>query len=277
MRTLQAFRAIAQSCCIVVGLLSTAQAQVPVPDAVYTPLVGQQGKDVVWVPSPQALVDRMLEMAKVTPNDFLVDLGSGDGRTVITAAKRGVRSLGIEYNPDLVALSQKAAEAAGVTKLAEFVQGDIFESDFSKATVVTMFLLPDLNLRLRPTLLEMKPGTRLVSNTFHMEDWEADDRVEAGDDCSNYCRAFLWIVPAKVDGKWQLPGGQLSLNQKYQMVSGTMTLAGKESKITNGRMNGDTISFVVDGRRLTGRVSGNMMELKGESPNAPSTLTATRS
>jgi hypothetical protein len=276
MKTLQAFRAFAPTCCIILGLsLSAAHAQTA--SDVYTPSVGQLGKDVVWVPSPQALVDRMLNMAKVTPGDFLVDLGSGDGRTVITAAKRGVTSLGIEYNPDLVALSQKAAEAEGVTKLARIIQGDIFESDFSKATVVTMFLLPSLNLRLRPTLLEMKPGTRLVSNSFDMDDWEADERVEAGGDCTSYCRAFLWIVPAKVGGTWQLPGGQLSLNQKFQMVSGTMTLAGKESPITNGRMNGDTISFVVDGRTMTGRVSGNTIELKGESPNGPSILTATRS
>ncbi len=276
MKTLQAFRAIAQTCCIILGLsLSAAHADTASP--VYTPSVGQSGKDVVWVPTPQALVDRMLEMAKVTPSDFLVDLGSGDGRTVITAAKRGVTSLGIEYNPDLVALSQKAAEAEGVTNLARIIQGDIFESDFSKATVVTMFLLPDLNLRLRPKLLEMKPGTRLVSNSFDMGDWEADERVEAGSDCTNYCRAFLWIVPAKVGGTWQLPGGQLSLDQKFQMVSGTMTLGGKESPITNGRMNGDTISFVVDGRTMTGRVSGNTIELKGESPNGPSTFTATRS
>jgi Methyltransferase domain len=276
MKTLQAFRVIAQTCCIILALSLNA-AHADSTSTVYTPSVGQPGKDVVWVPSPQALVDRMLEMAKVTPSDFLVDLGSGDGRTVITAAKRGVTSLGIEYNPDLVALSQNAAEAEGVTKLARFIQGDIFETDFSKATVVTMFLLPDLNLRLRPKLLEMKPGTRLVSNSFDMDDWEADERVEAGGDCTQYCRAFLWIVPAKVVGTWQLPGGQLSLNQKYQMVSGTMTLAGKESPITNGRLNGDTISFVVDERTMTGRVSGNTIELKAESPNGPSTLTATRS
>src|SRR3954471_16260348 len=140
----------------------------------FEPSVGQPGKDVVWVPTPQALVNKMLEMAKVTPADFLMDLGSGDGRTVITAAKRGVKAMGIEYNPDMVALSIKNAAEAGGSDKATFVKADIFESDFSKATVITLFLLPVLNLRLRPKLLEMAPGTLVVSNSFRMEAWEPD-------------------------------------------------------------------------------------------------------
>jgi len=143
----------------------------------FEPQVGQAGKDVVWVPTPQALVDKMLDMAKVTPQDFVMDLGSGDGRTVITAAKRGARALGIEYNPNMVELSQKNAAAAGVTARAAFQNADLFETDLSKAQVITMFLLPSINMKLRPKLLDLRPGTRIVSNTFTMEDWEADETL----------------------------------------------------------------------------------------------------
>ena len=169
----------------------------------FEPVVGQAGKDVVWVPTPQALVNKMLDMAKVTPADFLMDLGSGDGRTVITAAKRGVKAMGIEYNPDMVALSIRNAAEAGVSDKATFVKADIFESDFSKATVITLFLLPDLNLRLRPKLLDMAPGTRVVSNSFRMEAWEPDHTETVSEDCVSWCTALLWIVPAKVEGTWQ--------------------------------------------------------------------------
>src|SRR5688572_4601475 len=167
--------------------------------AAYEPTVGQEGKDVVWVPTPQALVDKMLDMAKVTPADYLMDLGSGDGRTVITAAKRGVRATGVEYNPDMVALSQRAAEKEKVTSRANFMKADLFETDFSKATVITMFLLPDINLKLRPKILNLKPGTRIVSNTFTMGDWKADQTETVDNGCSSsWCTALLWIVPAKV-------------------------------------------------------------------------------
>ena len=149
------------------AVAAAAQAQAPATQE-FTPTVGQSGKDVVWVPSPQALVDKMLDMAQVTTADFVMDLGSGDGRTVITAAKRGTRALGVEYNPDMVALSQRNAAAAGVGDRATFVQADIFQTDFSQATVITLFLLTDLNLKLRPTLLSLKPGLRVVSNTFKM-------------------------------------------------------------------------------------------------------------
>src|SRR6266545_5862687 len=173
---------------------SVAQAQ---PAKEFEPQVGQAGKDVVWVPTPQALVDKMLDMAKVTPQDYLIDLGSGDGRTVITAAMRGLRAHGIEYNPDMVDLAKRNATSAGVAVQATFVQADLFESDFSKAQVVTMFLLPSINLKLRPTILNMRPGTRVVSNSFTMEEWQPD-QVETIPDCETWCTAHLWIVPAKV-------------------------------------------------------------------------------
>ena len=267
MKSFRALCVIVQASCLALALtLGAAHAQ-SAPETVYKPTVGQEGKDVVWVPTPQMLVDRMLDMAKVTPSDILVDLGSGDGRTVITAAKRGVSALGIEFNPDLVALSQAAAKAEGVGDKARFVQGDIFEADFTNATVVTMFLLQPLNVRLRPQLLKMKPGTRLVSNTFDMGDWEADDRIDAGAGCTSYCRAHLWIVPANVEGAWRLRRGRLTLTQKYQMLTGTLTVDGKPTPITQGRMNGEAISFLVGGQTITGRVSGNTIEFaKGSGP-----------
>ena len=166
---------------VAAGLLTMGTSALAQPATSYEPKVGQPGKDVVWVPTPQALVDQMLDMAKVTPQDYLVDLGSGDGRTVITAAKRGIKAHGIEYNADMTELAKRNAVEAGVTDKATFVNGDIFQSDFSQATVVTLFLLPGLNIRLRPTLLDMKPGTRVVSNSFDMGDWKADkeERVES--------------------------------------------------------------------------------------------------
>ena len=131
------------------------------------------------MPTSQALVDKMLDMAKVTPQDFVIDLGSGDGRTVITAAKRGARAMGIEYNPDMVELSKRNAAAAGLSEdKAKFMKADLFETDFTQATVITMFLLPSINLKLRPKILDMKPGTRVVSNTFTMEDWEPDETAD---------------------------------------------------------------------------------------------------
>jgi SAM-dependent methyltransferase len=193
----------------------------------YQPQVGQPGKDVVWVPTQQDLVDRMLEIAKVTPKDYVIDLGSGDGRTVITAAKLGAEAVGIEYNPDMVELSKLNAAQAGVGAKASFVKADLFESDFSKATVITMFLLPHINLRLRPKLLDLKPGTRVVSNSFTMEDWEADGTIALESGCLSWCTAYLWIIPAKVEGKWQLSNGLLDIQQKFQMISGTLALGGE--------------------------------------------------
>ena len=246
-----------------------------VPD--YVPRSGQPGKDVVWVPTQQVLIERMFEMARLTKDDYLIDLGSGDGRTVISAAKRGVRALGIEYNPDLVTLSKRTAEAEGVTDKARFVEGDIFETNFSDATVLTLFLLPELNLKLRPTILNMKPGTRVVSNTFMMDDWEPDEAAVVADNCSSYCRAYHWVVPAKVAGTWRLGDGELKLAQNFQKLSGTLTVAGKAQPISDARMKGGEISFMAGGRSYTGRVDNDRMIGSSEAAGAKLDWHATRS
>ncbi len=225
----------------------------------YTPSVGQQGKDVVWVPTSQALVDRMLQMAQLTADDRLVDLGSGDGRLVITAAKHGAISRGIEFNPDLVAISKRAAQAEGVAQRATFEQADIFDSDFSDASVVTLFLLPSLNLRLRPTLLDMKPGTRVVSNSFAMEAWEPDESVEVKENCTNYCHAYKWIVPAKVAGTWKIGERELELKQTFQVLDGTLSDGANQRRISNARLNGANITFSVDGQTYSGKVDNKQM------------------
>lgn len=221
----------------------------------YEPQVGQAGKDVVWVPTPQALVDKMLEMAKATPKDYLIDLGSGDGRTVITAAKLGLTAKGIEYNPQMVEVAQKAAKAAGVSDKATFEKADLFESDFSKADIITMFLLPWINEKLSPTLLQLKPGTRIVSNTFTMGEWQPDETATVTSECTNYCKALLWIVPAKVEGTWQLGEAELKLKQSYQMLSGTLG----PTEITEARMKGNEISFSVGNARYTGTLADKTM------------------
>jgi len=256
MQTSSSIRRVLFTLCLCLAGAS-AHAQAPqAPAKPFEPTVGQAGKDVVWVPTPQALVDKMLAMANVTPQDYLIDLGSGDGRTVITAAKRGVRALGIEYNPEMVELSLRNAQAAGVTDKASFVKADIFESDFSKATVITMFLLPDLNLRLRPTLLDLAPGTRLVSNSFRMDTWEPDETATVTEDCSQWCTALFWIVPAKVAGTWRLAQGDLTLTQEFQMISGTLG----STPITNGRLRGKEITFTVGGAQYSGQVNGSSMD-----------------
>jgi SAM-dependent methyltransferase len=228
------------------------------PQAEFKPEVGQSGKDVVWVPSPQQLVDRMLDMAKVTSRDYVIDLGSGDGRTVITAAKRGAHALGIEYNPDMVVLSRRNAAEAGVSGKASFVEADIFKSDLSRASVITLFLLTELNLKLRPTILSLKPGTRVVSNTFRMGDWEPDETAELG--CDSYCTAYLWIVPARVEGRWQTPQGELTLKQEFQKISGTLKSANVTAPISRGGLRGDQISFLAAGAEYRGRVNGSTIE-----------------
>ncbi|MFA5488847.1 MAG: class I SAM-dependent methyltransferase [Candidimonas sp.] len=232
--------------------------------AAYEPQVGQAGKDVIWVPTSEALVDHMLRMAKITPEDYLVDLGSGDGRTVITAAQRGTRAHGIEFNPDMVELSREAARKAGVADKATFAEGDIFESDFSDATVVTMFLLPELNLRLRPILLDMKPGTRLVSNSFDMGDWEADESTDGGPECKSYCLAYKWIVPAKVAGTWTLDDGStLTLDQTFQKLAGHLAANGERHALSEAVMQGKRIVFTANGRQYMGQVEADRMVGEG--------------
>jgi phospholipid N-methyltransferase len=231
------------------------------PAKEFQPEVGQAGKDVVWVPTPQALVDKMLEMAKVTPKDYVIDLGSGDGRTVITAAKHGSKALGIEYNPDMVELSKKNAAKEGVSDKASFMKADLFETDFSQAQVITMFLLPSINLKLRPKILDLKPGTRIVSNSFDMEDWKPDqtERVEG---CTNWCTAHLWIVPAKVQGTWKTAQGEIALKQTFQNITGTIKNGNVVTPV-NGKLNGEQISFSGAGVSYTGTVQGNNMEVNG--------------
>jgi Methyltransferase domain len=241
-------------------LVFGASAQAQPAKEEFQPQVGQAGKDVIWVPTPQALVDKMLEMAKLTPQDYLIDLGSGDGRTVITAAKRGAKALGIEYNPEMVELSKRNAAKEGVSDRANFMKADLFESDFSKATVITLFLLPDINIRLRPKILDLRPGTRIVSNTFTMGDWVSDGEAKVTDGCVSYCTALLWIVPAKVEGTWQMPQGELALKQTFQKFSGSLRSGNVSTPITNGRLKGDQISFTAGGSQYTGRVNGNNME-----------------
>lgn len=258
MRLIRTIAAAGIASLLCIGLAAAQPAVKSAP--AYEPQSGQPGKDVVWVPTHQGLVERMLDMAQVTPSDYLVDLGSGDGRTVITAARRGLRALGIEYNPDLVALSRRNAASAGVGDKARFVQGDIFKSDFSEATVVTLFLLPDLNLRLRPTILAMKPGTRVVSNSFNMGEWTPDETFQVQGECRNFCRAHKWVVPARVGGTWKLPDGELVLQQDFQMLAGTLKRGGREMSITDAKVNGAEIVFTAGGRRFTGKLEGGRIE-----------------
>jgi len=235
-------------------------AQSNPPSVEYVPEIGQNGKDVVWVPTPQELVDTMLSMAGLTPDDFVIDLGAGDGRTVITAAKRGARALGIEYNPDLVALSKRNAEIEGVSDKAEFIKADLFEYDLSNATIITMFLLPKINLKLRPRLLELKPGTRIVSNTFTMGEWEPDYEVTTDENWNSWNTALMWVIPARVEGLWELGQDQLFISQKFQMIHGKFISGDKESDIRNGRLYGNEITFMIDDVLYTGYVSENKME-----------------
>ncbi len=233
------------------------------PDT-FEPQSGQSGKDVIWVPTPQVVVDKMLEIAKVTPKDYVIDLGSGDGRTVITAAKLGARALGIEYNPDMVAYSKRQAEAAGVTARAQFMKADLFKTSFSQATVVTMFLLTDINLKLRPKILALKPGTRIVSNTFEMGDWEPDAKADlAGQPgCeSSYCKVLHWVVPQKVAGTYRVKQGQVTLKQEFQMLTGSIAKDGAVQPLT-GRVRGTVIEITAGDKKYLGRLAGGKLTLR---------------
>jgi precorrin-6B methylase 2 len=233
------------------------------PNKPFEPTVGQQGKDVVWVPTGDALVQKMLDMANVTAKDYVIDLGSGDGRTVIGAARRGATAVGIEFNPDMVELSRKNAAAAKVSDRATFIRGDLFQADLSKATVITMFLLPRINLQLRPKLLELKPGTRLVSNSFNMGEWEADatETIES-EDCRSWCTALFWIVPAQVDGTWQMPAGSLVLTQTFQRVNGTLN----GQPISDAVVRGDQFTFSQGATKYSATVAGSTMTGSGGTP-----------
>jgi precorrin-6B methylase 2 len=223
----------------------------------FEPQVGQPGKDVVWVPTSAALVEKMLDLAKVTPQDFVMDLGSGDGRNVIAAAKRGARAVGVEYNPDMVQLSRRLAKEAGVSDRATFIEGDMYEADISKATVMALFLLPSNLAKLKDKFLALEPGTRIVMNTFTVEGWQADVTETIGGDCSSWCTALLHIVPAPVAGRWQFPGGEMTITQEFQMLGVTWTSGGKTMPVGEGRMNGREITFTAAGTTYTGQVNGD--------------------
>ena len=254
-------------CLAAVAAIASAAEEAPKP---FSPVEGQAGKDVVWVPTPHALVEKMLDLAKVTDKDFVMDLGSGDGRNIIAAAKRGARGLGVEWNQDMVELSRRTAEKEGVADKAQFAQGDMYEADISQATVLALFLLPENLERLKPKFLALKPGSRIVMNGFDIPDWKPDLTERAEGDCGAWCTAHLYIVPAKVEGTWKLPAGELTLQQKYQTLSGTLSANGKRSQIRDAKLEGDRISFTAGGVRYVGRVNGNAMrgKVKGSSAGA---------
>jgi len=214
-------------------------------DETYNPTPGQAGKDVVWVPTPDAMVVKMLESVKTTKDDLVFDLGSGDGKIPIAAAKEyGAKSVGIEYNPEMAEYARRNVQRAGMDQMVNIITGDIFVEDFSKATVVTMYLLPQLNVKLRPTILAMKPGTRVTSHQFDMGDWEPDQhfKVESRD-------GYVWIVPAPVAGEWTLKderdslSGTINLVQRYQRLGGTLTVAGKTQPLLGAWMDGEKLGF----------------------------------
>ena len=249
-----ALRAIAVVTCLCLGAgaLSTRHSSA---QTVVEPIPGQPGKDVVWVPTPSDVVEKMLDMAGVTSKDFVIDLGSGDGRNVIAAARRGARALGVEYNPDLVELSRRRAAEAGVAERATFVQGDMYEADVSQATVLALFLTPETLDRMREKLLAMKPGTRIVLNTFPVTDWEPDTTETIGPPCKVWCTTMLVIVPARVEGTWQVGDAAMILRQDYQFVRGTIG-----GQAVTGRLRGVEITLRSGASDYTGRVAGDRIE-----------------
>ena len=232
----------------------------------YEPYEGQSGKDVVWVPTPPALVETMLDAVKVTPRDYVVDLGSGDGRMVIAAAKRGARALGVEYEAPMVALARKSAAAAGVGERARFVQGDMYEADFSKATVLALFLLTQNLDRLEPKFRQLQPGTRIINNGYRITGWEEETVITAEGNCGTWCTAYLYLVPAKVAGDWQLPAGMLRLTQNVQLLGGVLRTADGAELAVQGRVRGEIVQFKAGGDVYTGRVQGAL--LRGEASGA---------
>ena len=263
--------------CLLSIVSSTIFCQEKIRKNDFQPEEGMEGKNVVWVPTPQILVEKMLQLAKITPKDYLIDLGSGDGRMVITAAKFGTRALGIEYNPDFVKLSEKNAKKEGVTDMAHFIEADLYEFDFSKATVISMFLLHEINLKLRPKLLDLKPGTRIVSNTFTMQEWQYDEVAKTSGGSNRWDTAYLWIIPAKVEGKWILPqGGELILNQEFQMLTGSMIVGNNKLTITEGKLRGNEITFNAGGTIYAGLVNGSKIEGTFTSGGITKTWSATR-
>ena len=240
----------------------------------YTPFVGQPGKDVIWVPTPYALVDKMLDMAKVTSQDYVIDLGSGDGRNIIAAAKRGARALGVEWEAEMVELSRRYAKEEGVGERARFVQGDMFEADISQASVMALFLLPANLEKLRDKFLALRPGSRIVSNGYQIPGWQPDETEESRGDCGNWCTAYLYYVPAKAEGKWRLGDGALEIEQKINVLGGNFASRGLTVPIAEGRIRGFEVSFTAGGESYTGRVEGDT--IRGTKGSAKEPWTATR-
>jgi precorrin-6B methylase 2 len=252
------------------------EAQEPPAEASFVPQVGQEGKDVVWVPTSPELVEAMLDLAGVTAQDFVMDLGSGDGRNIIAAARRGARGLGVEYNADMVALSQRHAREAGVAERAEFVQGDMYEADISRATVLALFLLPHNLEELKDKFLALPPGTRIVMNTFTLDGWQADatTRLEG---CTSWCNAILHIVPARVDGTWKIGPDSLTLSQDFQHVTGTFVREGEAPVSVSGTLRASLLTLDVGGRTYLGRVEGDRLTGTITDPDGGSTTwTASR-
>ena len=242
----------------------------PVPAAAqtqpYEPFEGQSGKDVVWVPTPAALVEAMLDALRLTPRDHLMDLGSGDGRMVIAAAKRGIRATGVEYEANMVAISRRNAAAAGVASRATFIQGDMFEADLSKATVLALFLLTQNLDRLEPKFRELPAGTKIINNGYRISGWEEETMITAPGQCGSWCTAYLYLVPAKVAGDWQLPAGVLRLTQSVQTLGGVLRTADGAQVPVEGRVRGEIVQFKIGGDTYTGRVQGKGM--RGEATGA---------
>ena len=235
------------------------------------PIVNQSGKDAPWVPTSPELVQKMLDLAQVTPRDFVMDLGSGDGRNVIAAAKRGARALGVEYDPKLVELSRRLAKEAGVAGKATFVQGDMYKADVSKATVLALFLVPENLDKLQNKFLAMKPGTRIVLNTFSVTDWDPDASETIGVPCTTWCTANLLIVPARVAGTWRMETAEMSLKQYYQIVRGTIG-----TQNVSGRLQGDEITLTAGATEYKGRVTGNRIAGMATTAGKARPWTATR-
>lgn len=255
----------------VIALSSVAVLAQQKENKEFVPTEGQAGKDVVWVPTPEVTVQKMLDIAKVTPQDFVMDLGSGDGRNIIAAAKRGANALGVEYNQDMVDLSKRRAAEAGVSAKAQFVQGDMYVADISKASVMALFLLPQNMLQLRDKFFNLKPGSRIVSNTFGIEDWEPD-YTETVTNCTSWCQVLLWIVPAKVGGTWQTPQGPMTITQEYQRISGSLG----STPIADGKINGEEVTFTAGGTTVTAKASGNTLEGTAVTKGAKTPWRATR-
>jgi SAM-dependent methyltransferase len=261
---LLALRRVLQSFVVLSFTLVAASALLAQEKKPFEPVVGQSGKDVVWVPTPSVTVEKMLDLAQVTPQDFVMDLGSGDGRNIIAAAKRGANGVGVEWNENMVELSQRLAQEAGVGDKAKFVQGDMYAADISKANVMAMFLLTENLDKLMPKFVNLRPGSRIVINGFGITGWSPDVTERAAGDCGSWCTVHLFYVPAKVEGTWQMPGGQLTIKQSFQKITGTLANGGNSTPI-EGSLKGEEITFTADGATYSGRVNGASMsgDVKG--------------